>query len=301
MFCYYIDRSVLSYPSLAKVAKEATKHLEYIKSGENLVLITCQRIEIITNDWIDTESIFTTLGCDFHKLEGKDLVFSRLIEIACGLRSHILGERFIFNQLESAVKHLRTNSSVHQLVTAALRTALKLRNKFQFYAEKDYIGIALDLLTLNSKGKKADTLIIAGSGMLGRSVATAALGTRFRRVILYTRSIKRARKYLQVPVEICSYSQLTNGSVQDPFCCFIATDDPKDKYRNIILDLIRSPDNRTTVDFSSIPLFASPNNNDGNYITMYNSEYLIEVQKNNEQLRLTSLSLSEHISHMINI
>jgi glutamyl-tRNA reductase len=284
--------------------------------ADSLALITCQRIEVITTRPLDEMLLVDALGLAPLQFEGMNSALSRLAEIACGLRSQVLGERSIFKQLQQAAIRAAADSPVYRLAMRALAVAAETRLRHNFYATNDYEETVLQLLAHDGEllnGKRPTTFVAVGGGMLGSAVATAASQHQFERIVLLTRSVRKTRKDRgktvivdlservdagPIPIEVTSLSRFPYEKLSRGYCTFIATSGITETYKREMLDLISHPHNVGTVDFCSVPTF------DGgaripDYVTMYDDLYLRQVSINNERLAPVVAGVKAHLEAVV--
>lgn len=212
---------------------------------------------------------------------------NRLMRIACGVHSVILGEKFIYRQVAQAVEALPAGHAMAPFGRNVLEKAVKIREQHNFYAADDYEGLSLSLIDKWVDGADAGSLIVVGAGMLSLQVARHAAANNYTDVVMISRVAKKVRKKNRenpYPFKVCSLNTLPGEIYDSPFHCFIATTNICTDYRTRLLDIVGRPCCRSVIDMSSIPAFQPEAVSGKRYITMYDDPYLDEVTRSNEKL-----------------
>lgn len=135
-----------------------------------------------------------------------------------------------------------------------LQFARKLRTAFGLDAAVDYPTAAMELL---GRADRCDTLLVVGGGMLARAVAQHSRESGYRRVVMVTRSPKRARRRLASSADsfaICVPERARALLGTARWVTVIATTNIVEPYREQISVLIDDPACLGAVDLSSVPI-----------------------------------------------
>ena len=185
------------------------KLLEYFKSECQLqgaiILATCNRTEVYfetmtttTDDlllaflnFIKVDASFKTY---FEKGETTDVTVNHLLEVAGGLRSMVIGDAQIINQIKRAYQI----SAQHQLqgkrLERAMQTMFKMHKRIQNEtnfrtgtASLSYVGLRLCKQEFG-KSIKEKSLLIVGAGEISRDVAKYAHKFNFKQIAIVNRT-----------------------------------------------------------------------------------------------------------------
>jgi glutamyl-tRNA reductase len=284
--CYYLDHTSFDALQLASLSAEIKKNKpDLLKNA--LLICTCHRIEAYFPFNPKEDPIMTLLGHKGRIIRGKEKLHSRLTGICCGLQSKILGEKFIYHQVEQAVELLQDDHPMKAFGDSVLAEAKRVRKKYDFFAAEDYEGISLGLINKLADHSKLKTLIVIGAGMLARQVAFYAGDNHFNRVVMVSRVAKKFRKKNRntvYPFHVCSMNTLPENLCDSPFHCFIATTNISQEYQTLLLGITGQQNCKSIIDMSSLPAFQPERVCEKLYITMYDDQYLHEVDRSNSTL-----------------
>lgn len=298
--CYFLDHSFFDSKKLACLSFEIKKNRNDLFENA-LLLCTCHRIEAYFPFNIPEDPIKTLLGHDANFFTGKEKAYTRLTEISCGLQSVILGEKFIYYQVEQAVNALPDNHPMKTFGKSVLKNSKRIREKHNFFATEDYEGISLSLINKLVNPSEIKTLVVIGAGMLSQQVALYAEANHYSRVVMITRVAKKFRKKTRgkpYSFLICSMHTLPDDLFDAPFHCFIATTDISEEYQARLFDIIIRKNCKAVIDMSSMPAFKSDALSGKLYITMYDNFYLREVSISNSNLFPVKHLVKKEISNL---
>jgi hypothetical protein len=269
--CTYVDSTVRdvqwigsAYERLAGVGQDAP-------ARDGFLLRTCERVELYSALGASASRAVHLFGGVAVVLEEPLAVCRRLAEIAAGVSSRLLGERFIAGQVERAGLALPATHPLHELVADAVRLAKQVRHEHRFTALVDYPDLIERLL--HGAGQ-ARSLVVVGSGVLARSVMTHRLAHRYQRVLAVTRSVKRLRKRLPptgTGLRVRSPEGVWGELDGAGWDVVVATTNLVEPYRTRITDLIVDGRCHVAVDVSCVPLWTDPL--DGRYHNLYGSMF----------------------------
>jgi len=257
LMCRYIDHYLCDKKDLGIFYKSNLS-----LTGIHSVISTCHRIEIISV--IENIGLpnFEIGGYTSKQIYGIKNVCSRLAKIACGVDSVILGEPFVYDQVNNSFKYDKTDPLIFNTVKISLDIAKKVKKKYSFYSQDDYSDIAIKFL-----GSTTNVIII-GSGMLAKT-----LYDKLDNSLIISRNLKSARKKFE------RVSDIKNIPTK-PFKCIIATTNTK-KYQKFVTKALKNSNCLLAVDLSSKPFLVQPN---FEYITMYDKKFEDEVKIINAKL-----------------
>ena len=284
IICHYIDHSEIDTFMMATLSKKfKSELLKRVNLHECLILTTCHRIEIYSTNRCRLD-LPTFFNLSTKKINGVTDVLYRMVEIGCGLKSKILGERSIYFQLQNALFPLFDKNPFLFLGSKALNIANILRTKYNFFAINDYEQIVINSFSNNNGMRRPDSLLIIGGGMLGKKIAESEIQNMYKQVVIVTRNPKKVKKSIANTVKAYSYDMIPRKIFNSPYHSFIATDYCSEVYKKKIIGIFENNSNIKTIDLSAIPLRNKFDPMDDNYITMYSKTYMKEVKKNNELL-----------------
>ncbi len=289
--CYFLEHSFVNSRTLAELSYQVKN--KFLPEYSDVVLLaTCQRIELYCKT-LNKDPILDIFGFRGQCINGYLDVYHRLVQIGCGLRSQILGEKFIYTQLKNTIDSVPKDHPIHSIGFSALDLSQKLRKKHSFYASADYEEITFNLLNTQASKQSNSVLLVIGGGHLAQAIAKRAL-SNYSRVVIITREAKRLRKvFLNEPLmEIYSINTLQSSLLALPFHCFIATTNLNDEYHTSLLKIINHSNCQAIVDMSSVPMFSEYISKKNCYTTMYDNSYL-------EIIETTNLLLSFRISDLL--
>jgi glutamyl-tRNA reductase len=267
----YADTTTADSRSLGRVHELLTR--EPIRlDGDCLLVQTCQRVEVYwAGEAPDLVSLQRTV--DLSGRVETDAVLPRLTEIATGLRSELVGERFIHEQLRRARLHLEPDSAVGAAADHALYFAEALRRRHDFRARVDYPDLTFDLL--DAQPHSAPILVIVGSGLLAQAVTAHSRVAGYERVLMVTRSPKRLRKRGRGTIGAASAFTVPRALQElknRDWDVVIATSNLTAQHRAAVTRLLSSPGRRTVVDLGSVPVVAEPL--DDRHFTLYHDSFV---------------------------
>ena len=289
MFCTYLEHTFIDTSVLADLHERA-EHLELPEQASSgMTLATCHRIEVFSQLPIKPNLLRDVFGYEGKHVIGDAPVFKRMLEIGTGLRSQLLGEKFILEQFRQSVQKLPVSNGIRETAEFAAATAKSIRDKYGFYAQFDYEELVFDYFAASasrSMDAQSRTLIIVGSGMLARAIARRAPQYGFRNTLIVSRVAKQLRKQgLDLPlVGLYKAANIPSQYLETPYVTFIATTDMTGSYRDAIIALLQSQQFCGIVDMSSIPLDL-PKSAGLQPLTMYDPRYIDAVGRANEALR----------------
>ena len=197
MYCRFLEHTFLDTKTMAQL-HQLTEELNLTENLEEAMLLaTCHRIEIFSLVPIPPTPFRDAFGYDGYAVAGKGEVYRRMLEIACGLRSQVLGEKLIAKQFEQAVDSMPSGQPLWVTGKAAARAAEKLRQKFGFFAQLDYEELVFHNLAVDedrSLPGEGRSLLIIGSGMLAQAVTLRAPHFGYNKVAMVSRVPKQVRK-----------------------------------------------------------------------------------------------------------
>lgn len=263
---------------------ERTKALDFRVPGA-MFLGTCHRIEVYSVDPVPDDVLTTTFGHAGRTIAGNAAVYGRMLEIATGLRSQVLGEKFIHRQFTQAIEAVPAGTKVWAIATSASRMAERIRDHFGFYARFDYEETSLQHLTPDPDAGDR-SLLIVGTGMLAKAVAVRALQYGYGEIVLVSRDPKKFRKrHRDLPIAgVFKPSDVPAAFLAKPFAAFIATDGLEGTpYGAEIVALLRGTPCTGIADMSSLPL-TFPSDMKVTPFTMFDPSYLAGIDRANRQL-----------------
>lgn len=275
--CFYIDSSVSDVRQIGAIHRRMSS--EFSASPTSFVLHTCQRVELYSTDTLPPPQFPEDAGV----VSGRPAVLRRLTEIATGVRSQVIGERFVLRQVELAAQVPPPNPCI-PLAATAVAVARSLRREYDLEASLDYPAAALKLLQ-RPHHDPTSTLLVVGGGMLARAVAEHGARAGYRPVVVLTRSPKRARRRFLAPavpgIVVCGPSHIRTVLPPARWDAVIATTNLVDSYSSQIDALIDDPRCGGVVDLSAVPL--RPDTTE-RYEHMYGPRFAALIAEQNAQL-----------------
>ncbi|WP_341874470.1 hypothetical protein [Methylobacterium nodulans] len=126
----YLDHDTVASSVLEQHSEKIKPRADYLAARGVLTLQTCSRIEFYGEENalrnIPSEAF---AGLPFTCIEGAAAIRQRFAEIASGIRSPILGERNIIQQLEGAYKRLDPNLPIARIARQGIDVGLAVRGK----------------------------------------------------------------------------------------------------------------------------------------------------------------------------
>jgi glutamyl-tRNA reductase len=158
-----------------------------------LVLVTCERFEI----YLSGAGLVRSDGdAPFRALAG-EAAAERLMRVAAGLESRLLGERQIQRQVRGAFLEAALEGALDPTLHALARAALHAGKRVRSETELGRRGPSLAALTVERlarelTGLRGRTVLILGSGVLATEVARALAATGPARLFVASRDAQRA-------------------------------------------------------------------------------------------------------------
>jgi glutamyl-tRNA reductase len=278
--CLYIDDTVADLRELGEAHEHGPQQRRPAADGV-LRLMTCHRDELyfapgchqLTHPW----------GPRAVRVDGDIEPRIRLTEIAAGTRSLIPGEQFIFDQVAGAVRSLPDDAVLRSVGEEALRVARRVRDDYGLRSEMDYPEAAH---VLSDQAGGGGTLVVIGAGALARAVAAHPLADTYDRVLMVTRSPKRARRRLPADTRVQCHRVQTAVELLDRterWVAMVATVGMTPAYQEAITSLLGRHGGRSVVDLSSTPLTA-PASGGVQMVSMYEDRFLTLVREANARV-----------------
>jgi len=279
--CTYVDSTVRDVRWIGSAYERLADVGQDVQTSDGFLLRTCERVELYSElGGADLRPVHP-LGDVAAVLDEPLAVCRRLVEIAAGVSSRLLGERFIAGQVERAGLVLPTAHPLRQLVAEAVQLARRVRHEHGFVTLVDYPDLVERLLH-RAGSASAKSLVVVGSGVLARSVMTHRIARRYQRVLPVTRSAKRLRKRLPnagADVWVCSPGSVWDELGGADWDVVVATTNLVKPYRTQIMDLVVHERCRVAVDVSCVPLWTEPL--DGRYHNLYGSMFSALIAEQN--------------------
>lgn len=296
--CYYLDHTFFDVLQIAKFYTNEAREVPL--SEKQILLATCQRIEVYTTT---PTNPFAEAGLPFRHISGRKDVRNRLIAIASGAYSQILGEKNIYLQVRNACRDCPDNHQLRPLFDKALKSAATIRNQTNFAAIKDYEDVAFHMLKKVCPESHIGTmnLMIFGSGMLARNFLEKSIAPTYSRILFITRSPRNLRKKLEGPLKKCviRHTELDPKEVS-PYHCIIATNKvTHDGYDDGIRRVLTHSNCKGVFDLSAVPIFQKDAANSF-YVDTYSPAYLScvgEYNLRNTDKKQQVLELVQGLEH----
>lgn len=162
--------------ALARVSAEAL-----VARVGGVLLATCHRVELYLPDGAATRAALSETRHDgLVALDGPPAA-RRLVEVALGLHSAVLAEDQLIHQLRAAVADARHRGplgrDLERLMDAALRAG-RIARSWRPAARgkaRSLADVALERIGATSGGGRGRVLLVVGTGVMGRAVASAAV------------------------------------------------------------------------------------------------------------------------------
>jgi glutamyl-tRNA reductase len=286
--CLYYDHLALGPARTAELAARAKKYLAASAPNDAMRLITCLRVEFYHRERTTPDTLIPLLEQpERHQVIQGAAVFQRLIEIGCGVRSQILGERFILTQLGSAFARISADETLRSLGAIVMEVAASLRRRHQFFSPLDYEGVVHRLLKarLRETDGRSPGFVIVGGGFLAQAIARW-MTRHVHTIVIITRSPKRLRRTFgsNTSFAIHRIGAVPIQIINRPFNLFIATDNIDKDYETKIFQLMNRAECEDIIDMSSCPIIRHHEHALEGYVSMYSDEFLAEVQQVNEMM-----------------
>jgi glutamyl-tRNA reductase len=277
--CAFADTTNNAKRDVAQIFETyRTKGIQQNKNAA--VLATCQRLEVYSAE-TSCRRFEMFEGREPELVIGDESCLARLAEIAAGLRSEIIGERFIYNQVEQAFSYEDIDPSLKTFAERALSIARVARTEWQFCADFDYDDITFAILESGLWGRRSmdAALIVLGSGMLAQAIVQHPSVNAYKIVHVATRSPKSARKRFPGTVAAVRADRLPSICYPAECDVVVATTNLTEEHRALIARFLQVQTPRVVVDLSSttIRLSATPDN----YVSMYDEHFARAVDKAN--------------------
>lgn len=279
--CFYLDHTFFDARVIGALYSELTQ--EHDDSAErSLLLATCQRIELYT---LDDNNPFAARNLPFKKLSGLSELRRRLISIASGATSQILGEKNIYLQVKNACRDSPTEHPLKNIFLESLEEAAKIRSSANFAAEMDYEDVSIEILkdACPEEYRSKLSLVIVGSGMLARSFLKKELSGLYNDMYFITRSPKNLKKKLDTHLKknVIRPEDFKADTV-GPYQCIIASNHlDKGGYDAGIRAILSVAQCLGIFDLSAVPLFTELQNKVF-YADTYSSLYYSLINTYNE-------------------
>lgn len=273
-----------------------------------LILNTCNRVEIYIESKVTTsKEVFNELITFLNNAPPRGVLFSdetyetskRLLEIASGLDSSLIGDKQIFTQLKIAFLNsvaLRMQGSLLERAFQHLNQLhKKIINTTQFYTNTNSYGY-LSLKVANEfsiQNHSKNKVLLLGAGDMIREVASYLNKFNFGKVVIANRTLIHAKEVAnKYKLEVIDYQNAL--STLDKFDVVI-TAVSHQKY--IIDSSIVSKDKKQLfIDLGSPPNVTS-NVRENEFKTVYDLEYFNGVFNENKTLAINE---REKISALVN-
>lgn len=177
-----------------------------------LILATCNRTELyVEGKNIDTNAILTHFLA-FKKLD-KDTPLRKhfthfnttltaaqyLLEVASGLRSLVIGDMQIINQVKSAFQQSQTLQAQGQLLERLMQSIFKTHKRIQNETDfrsgsacASYLALQMSRQVLGKSALKSKTLLLVGAGQIIKEVAQYTHKFPFKNVTIINRTFSKA-------------------------------------------------------------------------------------------------------------
>jgi glutamyl-tRNA reductase len=277
--CTYVDRTVRDLQWIGSAHERAAEQGLRVRNG--FVLRTCERVEVYSALGEAASRSAHPLGDLAIGLAAPEAVRRRLSEIAAGVSSRLLGERFIVGQVERAGRSLPQAHPLGHVVAEAVRVARQVRDAHGFAAPADYPDLIEQGLGGATRERSA-SLVVVGSGVLTRAAMTHRLARRYERILPVTRSVKRLRKRMSdigAGLPVCSPVSVWEELDGSGWDVVIATTNLDEPYRAQLGELVADKRCRVAVDVSSVPLHPTPL--DDRYHNLYGPLFSAVISEQN--------------------
>ncbi|MGW5922311.1 hypothetical protein ACWFPY_25265 [Nocardia fluminea] len=230
-----------------------------------MFLHTCHRIEWYTEK-ADAYSPIAELN-GASEIFGRINVTARLGQIAAGVKSLIVGDHLVFQQVLESGHRVAENSAIGSVFSTAIALASEARHRFDIAPIVDYSDILGVLRVANNETSgPVKRLIIIGGGMLAQSIAVAS-GSSYGEVVIVTRNPTRLRRSLIArangrPQPFVTTARNAAEAYTDlPFDLVIATTSANETYLNNLSAIANSANVGRALDYSATPFLpvATPN------------------------------------------
>lgn len=280
MACF-IDHSMVQAERLAQLAHEKKPWQTKCADAGLLLIVTCLRLEIYGDANVIPRYADQLFGSEFSTIDDQVEIAERIAGIAAGLYSHVLGEAYIFEQVQTAVHRVPLHHEIRMVADRALDVAKVVRRNNGFVSKLSYDDIAFKLL-LDQKEFEVGrcSLFVIGGGMLGQSILKHAATEAFSHIYGVSRNPKTLRRRLkhlgeEMPMVLRAEDC---RDIEGNYCCILATTDVDAVYASEIANVVSASRCVKAVDLSSIPVLLDRK---ANYIDLYSPSFLACVSENN--------------------
>ena len=284
----YVDSSVCDLRQLGRAHHDLADRLNTNQAARVLWVGTCQRLEAY---WLAGEPSppqAHPLERLARQVQGALALQQRLSEVAAGVRSQLLGDRFITAQVSRAVRCLDPRHALAGWAREALAVARYTRQFLGFTAALDYEALAFDILArLDGAATATRTLLVVGGGLLARAVTTSPRASAYRRVVVVTRSPRRLRRQLNGSGERLVVTRLeraggllAGGAVN----AVVATTRLDPTYRAGVAEVLLGPYCQAVLDLGSVPVLDAAHAVDDRYVSMYDAPVLERIEQQNAKV-----------------
>jgi glutamyl-tRNA reductase len=268
------------------------------RDGHSLVLHTCERAEIYSvgpppHDFVHRVRGHLEAPPAFLTNRWKSL--RRLTEIAAGVRSRLLGERFVYEQVRRAVLGQADDHLLWDDGLTALRIARAARTHHGFDAEFDYPELARRLLQTHGTTPAASSVLVVGGGMVAQAVVTQPWLLDYKQRAIMTRSPKKLRRRLpDRPVGTAIVVPRHASAVtMDSWDVIVATVNITGTYRATVESLVRDERCRFAVDLSSVPLYDG--DAPAHYAGLYGAQVSDLIERHNVRRTETAAAVRAYV------
>jgi glutamyl-tRNA reductase len=293
MTCYYLDHGIFSgeETELAKLSLKY-KNSKLFDPRFGISLITCHRIEYY-EPMPTSHHDFGKLPHNFKIIEGYRNAYDRLLKIATGLKSQVIGESAIFNQVALAIDEYRYYNPTSLHFSTITKNSKTIRDKFNFYAPNH---AQLVFEHINKGANK--TLVLVGNSMLNKTIIGLTRHQKtYSEILLVTRDVAKAKNNVantNIPIKIINANQLAETKLDREFDIFIATNNITERTQKAIMMFHNDPNLLNIVDMSSVP-FSSEKEANASYYTLYTKNTRRLIEKSNADMLPVKKLIIDHL------
>lgn len=293
--CAYIDRTVSDLHAIAELHEQLSADPP-ARDGHSLVLHTCERAEAYSTGPPPHDFVHRArrhLQASPTLLTDRRESLRRLTEIAAGVRSRLLGERFVYEQVRQAVLGQANDHPIRDDGLTALRIARAARTKHGFDAEFDYPELARSLL--RTPGPTPSGLVVVGGGMLAQAMATQQWLLGYEQLAIMTRSPKKFRRRLPERFVGAAVIAPRHASALTMYSwdVIVATVNITGTYRATVESLVRDERCRLAVDLSSVPLYDG--DAPAHYAGLYGAQVSDLIERHNLRRTKTAAAVRMYV------
>lgn len=286
---HYVDHRMTSPFAIAHHSAKIKPVASDLAKRGVLLVASCCRVEVYGQEHalrnIDS-SIFS--GFSAERIEGAPTIIQRLAEIASGARSQVLGDNYISDHLAKSIELLDTKLPIFQIARLAIDIGRASRERQRFIASLNYFHIVRDMIANRfPNGELPDRLYVIGTDTAIRELIGSGMGEQFRSKTIVTRNPKNLRKRLRAwPDMDISLTRVAEvGHAREPrSVVVIAWGDGNDEYQAILQQALLRLEPRTIIDIRSKPLLSKAAFAKDTYVTVYDKEFLLALEINNEKI-----------------